>query len=205
MAMSESVDVLLPRALAGDRQALTGLLEAHAAELRAMLSAELEPVWQAQVDLDDLLQVTYLEAFLRIRQFASGPDAFRAWLLQIARNNLRDAVKELSRAKRPDPRDRAQRTQADSCRDLLDLLSASVTTPDRRVARAELVGLMKSAIQTLPASYQRVVELFDLQGQPAAEVASALGRSPGAVYMLRARAHDRLREVLGFGSIVSGA
>jgi RNA polymerase sigma-70 factor, ECF subfamily len=203
--MDASIEALLPRAVAGDREALTALLESHAPELRGVLGVELERVWQAQIDLDDLLQVTYLEAFLRVRKFASGPAAFRAWLLQIGRNNLRDAVKELSRAKRPDPRHRVQQTYEESCQDLLDLLSASATTPDRRAARAEMVGLMQIAIKALPNSYQRVVEMFDLQGQPAAEVAAVLGRSEGAVYMLRARAHDRLREVLGFDGTVSAA
>jgi len=203
--MDASIEALLPRAVAGDREALTALLEIHAAELRKVLGLELEPVWQAQIGLDDLLQVTYLEAFVRVRQFASGPAAFRSWLLQIARNNLRDAIKELSRAKRPDPRRRAQQTCEESCHDLLDLLSASATTPDRRAARAEMVGRMQTAIKALPSSYQRVVEMVDLQGQPAGEVAAVLGRSEGAVYMLRARAHDRLREALGFGGIGSAA
>ncbi len=104
----------------------------------------------------------------------------------------------MTRAKRPDPRARVQRKDSDSHQELLDLLSATSTTPARRAARGELVDLLKAAIRTLPDSYQRVVEMFDLEGQPVPEIASALQRSPGAVYMLRARAHDRLREILGF-------
>ena len=199
-AVSESVDTLLPRAVAGDRQALASLLEDLTPGVRAALRAELKPAWRVQIDLDDLLQVTYLEAFLRIGHFNPEAGTFHAWLVQIGRNNLRDAIKELSRAKRPNPHDRLPEAQTDSCVALLDVLSASTTRPDLRAARAEMVGLMKSALRTLPGSYQRVVEMFDLQGQPAEQIASALGRSPGAVYMLRARAHDRLREVLGFSS-----
>jgi len=199
--VSDRVDELLPRAVSGDREALAALLEAAAPEIRAILSTELQPPWQSQIDLDDLLQTTYLEAFLRIRQFASGPRALKSWLLQIGRNNLRDAIRELSRAKRPHPRARVQRAGHDSHCELLDLLSTSSTTPDRRAARGELVDLLRSAIQTLPSSYQRVVEMFDLDGRPVHEVASAIDRSEGAVYMLRARAHDRLREILGFSDV----
>jgi RNA polymerase sigma factor (sigma-70 family) len=176
--VSGNVEELLPRAVSGDRQALTGLLEAVAPEVRAILSAELEPVWQPQIDLDDLLQTTYLEAFLRIRQFRSGPWAVKSWLLQIGRNNLRDAIRELSRAKRPDPRARVQHLDNDSHHELLDLLSASTTTPDGRAARQELVDLLKSAMQTLPGSYRRVVEMFDLEGRPVHEIGpGAVGRS----------------------------
>ncbi len=48
----------------------------------------------------------------------------------------------------------------------------------------------------LPPDYATVIRLYDLQGKPIAEVAADLGRSEGAVYMLRARTHDRLRELL---------
>ena len=199
--MSGKVDELLPRAVSGDRQALTSLLETVAPEVRAILSTELQPPWQSQIGLDDLLQTTYMEAFLRIGQFTSGPAALKSWLLQIGRNNLRDAIRELSRAKRPDPRARIQRVGTDSHQELLDLLSASSTTPDRRAATEELVDLLKSAILALPASYRQVVEMFDIEGRAAEEVASAMERSEGAVYMLRARAHDRLREILGFSGV----
>ena len=42
-----------------------------------------------------------------------------------------------------------------------------------------------------------MIRLYDLEGRPIAEVAAEMGRSSGAVHMLRARAHDRLRELLG--------
>ena len=44
------------------------------------------------------------------------------------------------------------------------------------------------------------MRLYDLECQPPQQVAEALGRSVGAVHMLRARAHDRLRELLGSAS-----
>ncbi len=56
--------------------------------------------------------------------------------------------------------------------------------------------MMKAAIGKLPETYRRVVEQFDIDFHPAAEIARALGRSVGAVYMIRARAHDRLRDIL---------
>jgi RNA polymerase sigma-70 factor (ECF subfamily) len=199
--VADRVDELLPRAVGGDRQALTSLLEAIAPDIRAILSTELDPLWRSQIDLDDLLQTTYLEAFLRIRQFTSGPEALKSWLVQIGRNNLRDAIRELTRAKRPDPRARIQHVGNDSHQDLLDLLSASSTTPSGRAAKEEQVGLLKSAIRALPASYRSVVQMFDLEGRPVQQIASALQRSEGAVYMLRARAHDRLREILGFSGV----
>ena len=45
-----------------------------------------------------------------------------------------------------------------------------------------------------------VVRLYDIEGRSGPEVATTMGRSRGAVVMLRARAHDRLAELLGSGS-----
>jgi RNA polymerase sigma factor (sigma-70 family) len=59
---------------------------------------------------------------------------------------------------------------------------------------------MEGALRQLPPDYEKVIRLYDLAGKSPAEVAQEMGRSQGAVFMLRARAHDRLREVLGSSS-----
>jgi len=45
-----------------------------------------------------------------------------------------------------------------------------------------------------------VVRLYDLEELPAAEIAQRMGRSAGAIHMLKARAHDRLVDILGSSS-----
>ncbi|HEY3242379.1 MAG TPA: sigma-70 family RNA polymerase sigma factor, partial [Phycisphaerae bacterium] len=64
----------------------------------------------------------------------------------------------------------------------------------------EISREMAAAIGKLPADYAKVVRMYDLEGRSVAEVAAAVGRSEGAVYMLRSRAHDRLRELLASAS-----
>jgi DNA-directed RNA polymerase specialized sigma24 family protein len=59
---------------------------------------------------------------------------------------------------------------------------------------------MDEALAKLPADYAKVVRLYDLECKPMEDVSRELGRSPGACYMLRARAHDALREALGTAS-----
>ena len=56
--------------------------------------------------------------------------------------------------------------------------------------------MLDRAIEQLPLAYREVVRRYDLQGQSAVEVAGQLGCSPGAVYMRRARAHERLQQLL---------
>jgi RNA polymerase sigma-70 factor (ECF subfamily) len=186
------------RAVAGDEDALSALLLESARPLRLEVAAALGARWQSVLEADDVLQVTYLEAFLRIGGFSyRGPGSFRAWLARIARNNVRDAIRELERLKRPPSERRIEATGDDSTFALLDQLGITTATPSRHAAARESRELIEQALLGLPEDYAAVVRGLDLEGRPAAEVAAGLDRSEGAVYMLRARAHDRLRESLG--------
>lgn len=193
---------LIGQATSGDHSALTTLLRAYSPRLRARLAGKIGAAWRSALDEDDVLQVTFLEAFLRIDRFTpKGHGAFLAWLTQIAENNLRDAIKGLERGKRPDPRRRVQASSEESAAALIELLGAESITPSRIVATTEAKGVLDGAVRRLPADYRKVVQDLDLGGRSAAEVAADMNRSPGAVYMLRARAHDQLRELMGPGSL----
>jgi RNA polymerase sigma-70 factor (ECF subfamily) len=188
--------VLIDRAVAGNADALTDLLREHGPAVARRLN--ISPAWQSMLDADDVMQVTYIEAFMQISRFdTSRGTPFSAWLERIAQNNLRDAVRGLSRQKQPQPRDRVQVTAGDSYDGLVEMLGATSATPSRAAGRQEILSMLDAAINRLPADYASVVRLYDLDGRPIAEVASTLNRSAGAVHMLRARAHDALRETLG--------
>ncbi|MCA9286655.1 MAG: sigma-70 family RNA polymerase sigma factor [Phycisphaerales bacterium] len=193
------IDPLLRQAVAGDADALGALLLRHGPVVAGRL--EIGRSLRGLVEAEDVMQVTYLEAFLHIRRF--DPDrgaSFEGWLHQIARHNLLDAVRGLGRDKQPPPQRRVQPDFGESAVALVDLLGVTTTTPSREAGRAECAELVEQALESLPADYARVVRLYDLQGKAIAEVASELGRSPGAVHMLRARAHDALRDRLGSAS-----
>ena len=196
--MIEPLDPLVDRASHGDAEALGSLLESCGPHLARILAGKIGGNWQSLLDLDDVIQVTFLEAFVRIDQCnAADARSFLGWVTRIAENNLQDAIRELGRAKRCPPGPRLQAGDVDSsCADLFNALTTT-TSPSRAAGRNEVRALLEAALSQLPADYQRVVRLYDLEGQSAGEVAGVLGRSEGAVYMLRARAHDRLRELLG--------
>jgi RNA polymerase sigma-70 factor (ECF subfamily) len=190
---------LVPRAVAGDEAALTALLEGSGAQVRSVLQRSYHGRLKGQVDLDDVMQVTYLEAYLCIRDFVPArPNAFRAWLGRIAENNLRDAIRKSDATQRrrscgPSP------LWEDSCRALVEQL-AGTSTPSRVAAQDEAQRLLEAALRQLPTDYERVLRLYDLEGHSGPEVARLIGRSHGAVKMLVARARERLRELLGSGS-----
>ncbi len=178
------------------------MLRRYGPHARASLGDQIPQEWRSVLSEDDVMQVTYLNAFLHIGEFeARDCKAFVAWLKRIAENNLRNAITQLAAAKRPDPRRRIRWTQdEDRSTALLESLVGPDSTPSRKAQRHEMQHLMADAICGLPEAYQRVVRLYDLGGRNAKEVAASMNRSEGAVYMLRARAHERLREIIGSGS-----
>lgn len=200
--MSEDHLNSLQRAVEGDVNALRELLERYGAEVRGRIRGQIDKRWQAMLDEDDVMQVTYLEAFLHIDQLtARDIPSFVSWLTRIAENSIRDAVRGLTRQKRPDPARRITEMPAtDSYVGLLECLGVTTTTPSREAVSRDAIGIIQNAIGRLPNDYQTAVQLYDIEGRAVAEVASAMGRSVVAVHMLRARAHDRLRQDLGSSS-----
>ena len=187
---------LLEQAVAGDGDALGNLLRQHAPHIARELHRD-HPVL-SESDVEDVMQVTFLDAFLHASRFdPTAPGSFGGWLRTIARNNVSDLIRQRDSAKRP-PRDRRLVPDPEgSITALLDELVGISRTPSRLASAGEAQRLLESALKELPESHRQVVRLYDLEGQHVDEVGRALGRSAGAVYMLRARAHERLREILG--------
>lgn len=200
MATDQERESLLQRAQKGDSTALAALLEDLTPELRRRVASKMDGPWRSIIDEDDILQVTFIEACTRLEKFSTGGvHGFLAWLTRLADNNRIDAIRALEGAKRPAPSKQIRDTE-DSAVALIELVGGTSHTPSRSVARGEAGRLLDIALSTLPTEYERVIRLYDLKGKSAAEVGAEMGRSEGAIYMLRARAHERLREAMGSGS-----
>ena len=194
-------DGIITAAVAGDANALRRLLQACAPRLREHFAGRIGRPFQAALSVEDVLQVTYMEACLQISRFRpTGNDAFFAWIRQIGENNLRDTIRELDADKRPDRRRQVlQASVEDSCANFLLSLSASGTSPTHGARRMEAKDLLEAALANIPPDYAKAVRLYDLEGRAIDEVVGAFDppRTRGAVHMLRARALEALRVLLG--------
>lgn len=193
---------LISRSVSGDQDALTELLERYGPLVRAGLKGQIQTHLQSLLTEDDVMQETYVDAFLDIAKFKpQGEGAFTAWLTTLARRNLIDAIRLLESQKRGGDRRRVEtRSEDDSCVALFDYLSGTKTSPSGSAARKEAKSCLLRALGSLPPAYQQVVRMYDLGGKALQEVATAIGRSPGAVLMLRARAHKQLSVQMGTAS-----
>lgn len=76
-------DVRIQAAVAGDVDAIAELLHEHAPDVERSLSIARE--WRSVLEPADVMQVTYLEAFLQIARYdPQRAKSFRAWLRRIA-------------------------------------------------------------------------------------------------------------------------
>src|SRR5262249_15885934 len=112
-----------------------------------------------KMDADDLLQDTFLAAWSSFDQFQGGtPAEYSAWLRRILAAQLSGAVGRYQRAKGRDLRlERRLSTGAGgSSQGPAELLSPH-TTPSQHAARAEIVGRVDRALESLPEHYRFVL------------------------------------------------
>lgn len=187
-------------AAGGDREALAELVAAAAPRVQSALGPEIPRRWQAMVSVEDILQEAVTDALVSIAHFRwRGPGSFAGWFSTVARNNLLNAIRLLEAAKRGGnlqrvvPGGRPDRSSYDS---LLATIAGDGLTPSGESAQIERHQRLIEAIERLPEAHRTAIQLFDLEGVPASEVAERLGRSIGAMHMIRARAHRMLKELL---------
>ena len=189
---------LVRRAVDGERDALTSLLRAAAPRLRASLDRDLPARVAAVLSVDDVLQQTFTDVFVDIHRFVpTGDGAFESWVSTLARNNLRDALRMIDAARRGGDRRPVQVGGDASIDGLLEAVAGrSRSSPTRVATRREEADRLLEAIDRLPGDYATVVRSYDLAGESIEDVATAISRSVGATFLVRHRAHRRLREWL---------
>lgn len=199
MTPTQSQSELITRASAGDREAAGELFKRHGPSIRERLNYDIPKRFCAVLTPDDVMQETYIDALLDLKGFVPrGEGSFESWLMTIAKNNLRNAIEALDAEKRGgDRRQVVVFNPEESAAALCELLGATSQTPSRQAAKGEAAAALLLAVNKLPADHQQVVNLYDLQRRPIEDVAAALGRREGAVFMLRARAHRALRALMG--------
>ena len=204
--MSSAERSLLVRARDGDRAALVELFRRHEPRVRSAIQARLPQRWQALLSADDVLQHTYLEALLDIDRFWPRQEAaFCAWIQKLAEHHLIEALRALQAEKRGGKMRRVGLPDGvDSCTALVERLTGAITstTPSAGIRGAEQRACLERALGRLPEHYQLVVRRYDLERRPIDDIAAELRRSPGAVHLIRVRAHARLRELLSGHSTI---
>jgi len=193
---------LVSQAIAGHQDALSVLLKKHEPYLRKVLSDRIPQRWQSVLSIEDILQETYIDAFLDVGRLSTKRDEpFRSWLATVAKRNALDAIRMLSAEKRGGRHRRVNVYKGDdSYISLYHMLDRSSGRASRLMAKKEARAKLEDALSILPDQYRQIVVKYDLEGRTSGEIATLLDKSQGAVFMLRARAHRKLKDLLGSSS-----
>jgi RNA polymerase sigma-70 factor, ECF subfamily len=195
---SQTPEDLLVRARAGDREAFGELLGHYHNYIRLLAQNLIGTTLRLRLDPSDLVQEAFLEAHRDFPRFTGSTEReLLAWLRKILVRNLVD------NARHQKARIRNHRRQV-SLEALLEqsslavheALAATATSPSAAAVHRERAALLADALAALPADYRDVIVLRNLDGLKFNEVAARMGRSPGAVRMLWARALERLSEAV---------
>jgi RNA polymerase sigma-70 factor (ECF subfamily) len=173
--------------------------------LYLLARAHIGPRHQSRLDPSDIVQQSLLDAHQKQHQFRGRSEAERmGWLKQILANNLADAVRGLTRAKRDVARERSLDEQVGDSFSRVDGWLADVqASPSQQAVRSEELLAMADALAGLPDAQREAIVLHHLQGLPLAEVGRQLDKTPAAVAGLLHRGLKRLRELMNTGSLSS--
>lgn len=176
--MTAAEHELIVRMRTGDREAFAALVERHQRPLYGFLRARvLRPD-----DADDMTQEVFIRFYEARARFDSSA-LVRPWLLGIARNLLREHVRNTRR--------RREVGWTELC------LELETVSPLADVADDKLAVLPECLVELGPSARQ-AIELHYRSGQKLVEIAEMLHRSEGAVKLLLHRARQALRDCLVF-------
>jgi RNA polymerase sigma-70 factor (ECF subfamily) len=182
---------LLNEARAGNRQALSVLLDRLRPEMRQRAQARLGNRLLARLDGSDIAQEIYLRAWQNFGDLQGDTVGhLLAWLEEIFKNVITDCRRRHGALKR----DAAREVSGD---DLFCGLMGDGTTPSQGAMRNEQQARMIEALQRLPSDQRQVFQLRVCEGLPFEEVARRIGVSEGNARVLLLRARNKLKSELG--------
>ena len=136
-------------------------------------------------DADDVVQDTFVQAYLKLDTF-QGNSQFFTWLYRIAFNNA------LSRSRRKRHQVSLDYSRETSGTDPED----RVEPPDERLLRAERVALVHAALGQLSEEHRAILVLREMQDLSYEDIAEILDLNIGTVRSRLSRARLQLKQHL---------
>ncbi len=178
--MDETVDQMVRRAQAGDREAFADLIHRFEGAALAVAFAVL-----SDGDLaGEAVQDAFLRAWQRLAELRE-PERFAAWLCGIVRNLARD----LRRRNRRECRVNAALSLA--------LRSDCWQAPESRMEQQEMAQRVLAALAELDELSRAAVVLRYYEGYSSKQIGELLELGPAAVDMRLSRARQLLKRLLG--------
>ncbi|MGB7264542.1 MAG: sigma-70 family RNA polymerase sigma factor, partial [Terracidiphilus sp.] len=176
------------RILAGEKQLFHELIRPCERGIYFLLFSLL----RNEADAEDAAQDAVLKIYRNLHLFR-GESLFRTWAFSIARNEGLGRLRKQEN-RREDSLDALSEDQGGDYTPAI--LTSWREVPAQALERKELGGLLRQAIEGLPAIYRNVVLLRDIEEMDARETAAALGITEGTVKVRLHRARAMLQRGL---------
>ena len=198
------IQALLAAARRGAPDAIGRIFESARTQLHQLADRELPDDIRAKVGPSDVVQETAVDAQRDFARFVgTTPEELFAWLREILRHNVVDAIRHHRDALK---REAAREVSLGSTatRRAVESLPQFNRSPPGSAIRREEAAALSLVLARLPADYRQAIELRYWRGLSFAEMAPQLGRSPEAVRKLWYRALERLNEELAANGDAGG-
>jgi RNA polymerase sigma-70 factor (ECF subfamily) len=183
---------LLERIRAGDESAFSAIFQRYSPRLTVLIHYKLSAEMRNHVEVDDILQETFLAASRQLDKFTyRNPGSFMSWISRIADHVIVDTARYHGRQKRHPGEFVRLRTESNP----QGAEAIDSVTPSRILARKERLQQVLKRLDTLPEDYRRVILLAKIEGLTTGEIAERLEKSRENVAVLLHRAIQRLREL----------
>jgi RNA polymerase sigma-70 factor (ECF subfamily) len=185
---------LIDRMRRGEQKAFDQFFDAYATRLAAF-AARRCPLDAA--GLEDVVQVTMINAMRGLSTFRGGSTLF-TWLCQICRNHLADVRRKAERHPKVQSLEQLEESRPmDTVVELTDFRD-----PLDEVADDSTRSAVRRAVNRLPATYARILELRFGDDLTVPEIAKVLNLSESAAESRLSRARQAFRE--GWGGDATG-
>ncbi len=184
----EPTRILVEKARDGDRAAFDTLVAKFRSRLRSRVESWSQFQLGPRLDVDEVLQDTFIQAFRGLARFEwqHDDDAFFRWVCGVAKNVIAGSARDARRAAR----------KAGNQVDIGDLPTAG-PTPSQVLQRGERFDRLRAALDKLSPDYRKVLLLSRLEGLTMRDIAERMDRTPNAVKHLISRALLELRKHFG--------
>lgn len=165
--ITESLEHLIERCLAGDQQAWETIVRQH---WRKVFNVAFKFTGRHD-EAEDLTQDIFLKIFRSLNTFDRRAN-FQTWLISVSRNLCIDYYRSVRREKEAiDPAVDPQQV----------VVHSRETGPQARLERRDLAAVLRDALRTLPRPLRTAVIMRDIQDLAYQEIADRLGLPEGTV------------------------
>ncbi len=173
---------LVTRSQGGDLTAFNFIVQRYQAQVLNFSARMLGNRHRAE----DVAQETFISAYRALDRFRGG--SLRAWLLRIAANATKDAMRGTRR--------RPEQSLDESLSNPSFQPRSAGDSPEEHAERAELNEQLQRAILSLSVDHRAALVMIDVQGLSYQEAAEATGASIGTIKSRLSRARARVRDSL---------